>query len=137
METRRVRRLERRRLQRVIVVATSICALGFGVGLSLPRSTVVAVIVLVAAMVSLAIVWARAEHRARSHGLRRVVRFPTHVAISAAFDSLRSRMAGTARAVREGIAPTKDHTGQAATGEDGPEDEHFWHFDVRASDAAH
>lgn len=134
MDTRRVRRLEQRRARRIAAVATSICALGLGAGLSLPRSSVVAVFLLATATVSLTIVWMRADHRARSHGLTRVVRFPAKVAIVATFDSLRSRIVGPARALRGRIAPTSvDATEESAEG--AYDDECFRHFDVGATDA--
>src|SRR5262245_66594142 len=93
MESRRVRRVEQRRVRRVLIVLASIGALGLGVGMSLPRNTVAAVLVLVAAASSLAIVWARAEHRAPSHGLTSVVRFPAKVAAGARADAPRPRIA--------------------------------------------
>ena len=106
METRRVRRIEQRRTRRIIVVTASICALGFGAGMSLPRNPVIAVVVTGAAVASLAFVWARAEHRARSHALTHVVRFPAKVAVGATWDALWSRVLGTTRALWHRVWPS-------------------------------
>ena len=134
METRRVRRLEHRRTRRVIVVATSICALGFGAGMSLPRNTAVAVLVTATAAASLALVWARADRRARSHALTHVVRLSAKGAATATWDSWRSRVGGTARAVRDRLWSSTPAVDDDVDREE--DDEHFWHFDVRTTDAA-
>lgn len=133
METRRVRRLEQRRTRRIIVVVASICALGFGAGMSLPRSPMVALVVTAGAAASLAIVWLRAEHRARSHALTHVVRFPAKVAVGAASDALRARIVGTARALWHRVwRPTAPEVAAEA---DADGEEYFWHIDAYARDA--
>jgi hypothetical protein len=105
METRRIRRLKQRHLRRVLVVMTSIGALGLGVGLALPRSTVGSELLLAVALVSLATIGLRAESLAPSHGLNRVVRLSAPSAISTALDSFRSKMVGTANAIRHRALP--------------------------------
>jgi hypothetical protein len=133
METRRVRRIEQRRTRRIVVVAASICALGFGAGMSLPRNSVIAAGVIAVAVGSLAFVWLRAEHRARSHALTHVVRFPAKVAVGATVDALRSRVVGTARALWHRVWPSSTSDPASEAEDDG--EEYFWHVDAYARDA--
>jgi hypothetical protein len=104
METRRIRRLKQRHLRRVVLVMTSIGALGLGIGLALPRSITASVVLLAVAVVCLGAIGARADFVAPSHGLNRVVRLSTASAISTTFDSFRSRIVGTARTIRERVS---------------------------------
>jgi hypothetical protein len=104
METRRIRRRKQRHMRRIFIVMTSIGALGLGVGLALPRNITASALLLAAAVLSLATIGARAEALAPSHGLNRVVRLSTISAISAALDSFRSRIVGTAHALRHRAA---------------------------------
>jgi hypothetical protein len=118
METRRIRRLQQRRLRRVLVVMMSIGALGLGVGLALPRSATFSVLLLALAIPSLVTIGVRAEAAAPSHGLTRVVRLPTSSAVSATLDSFRSRIVGTVesllhRAVPQRAAAVHEHDGDA------------------------
>jgi hypothetical protein len=99
METRRIRRLERRRRLHVFAVVASVAALGLGTGLALPRHVAAAAALVTAAVVALVVLWARAEARAPSHGLTHVVRLPMSAAVGASIQSLWSRVAGTARAI--------------------------------------
>jgi hypothetical protein len=87
-----------------MLVMTSIGALGLGIGLALPRSTTAAVALLAVAVLSLATVGARADALAPSHGLNRVVRLSTTSAVSTGFDSCWSRIAGSARTLRERVS---------------------------------
>jgi hypothetical protein len=104
METRRIRRLKQRHLRRVVLVMASVGAVGLGIGLALPRSTMASVLLLAAAVSSLATIGARADSLAPGHGLNRVVRLSPSSAISTAFDSFRSRIAGTAHTIRERLS---------------------------------
>jgi hypothetical protein len=133
METRRVRRIEQRRTRRIAIVAASICALGFGAGMSLPRNTTIAVLVTGAAAASLVFVWLRAEHRARSHALTHVVRFPAKVAVAATWDAFRARVVGTTRALWQRVWPSSSSEPEVELEEDG--EEYFWHIDAYARDA--
>jgi len=56
METRRIRRHERRRARRTAVMVTSVAAIGIAVGTALPRSTTASSAVLVAAACCVAVV---------------------------------------------------------------------------------
>jgi hypothetical protein len=107
METRRIRRLQQRRLRRVLVVMLSIGALGLGVGLALPRSATFSVLLLAVAVSSLVTIGVRADAVAPSHGLTRVVRLPTASAISATLESFRSRIVGTVDSLRHRGAPRR------------------------------
>jgi hypothetical protein len=104
METRRIRRVNQRHRRRVVLVTASIGALGLGVGLVLPRSTAASVVLLAVAALCLGAIGARAEFRAPSHGLNRVVRLSTRSATSAAVDSFRSRIIGSARTIRARVS---------------------------------
>jgi hypothetical protein len=92
-------RLEQQRKMHAVVVKATVAAFALGIGWTLPRNPVGAGIVLGAAVLSLVVVWLRAESRAPSHGLRHVVRLPAVVALTAKVDALRARVAGTARAL--------------------------------------
>jgi hypothetical protein len=104
METRRIRRLKQRHLRRVVLVMTSVGAVGLGVGLALPRSTTASVLLLAVAVSSLATIGARADSLAPGHGLNRVVRLSPTSAVSTAFDSFRSRIVGTVHIIRERVS---------------------------------
>src|SRR6266542_3364924 len=105
METRRIRRLQQRRVRRVAVVMSSIGALGLGVGLALPRSATASVLLLAVALASLITIGVRVDARVPSHSMTRVVWLPTAAAVSATLASFRSRIIGTAYAIRERVQP--------------------------------
>jgi hypothetical protein len=99
METRRIRRLERRRVHRTLVLATSLAAAGVALGLALPRSLIGAMAIFVlAACGALVVAW-RDDSLAPLHGLHHVVRLPLSRSVSATLASFSSRVAGTLRAV--------------------------------------
>jgi hypothetical protein len=98
METRRIRRLERRRVHRTIALTAAIAAFGVAVGMTLPRSTPASVVVLAAAVMCAAFVATGAESIAPLHGLHRVVRLPWRRSLAATLASFASRVAGSARA---------------------------------------
>ena len=107
METRRIRRQERRRAHRIAGLAVSVAVLCVAIGMSLPDSTTASVLLFVAAGGCLLIVVMRDEARAPLHGLHRVVRLPLFVATSATLASFWSRLSGSARAVvGERMQPT-------------------------------
>ena len=99
METRRIRRQERRRAHRIAGLAVSVAVLCVAIGMSLPHSTTASVLLFVAAGGCLLIVVMRDEARAPLHGLHGVVRLPLVAATSATLASFWSRLAGSARAV--------------------------------------
>jgi hypothetical protein len=99
METRRIRRLERRRAHRIAGLAVSVAVLCVAIGMSLPHSTTASVLLFVAAACCLVIVVMRDEARAPLHGLHRVIRLPFSSALSATLASFWSRVRGSARAV--------------------------------------
>jgi hypothetical protein len=99
METRRIRRLERRRSQRIIATAVALGAVGVAVGLALPRNPTASALTLVLAVGALAAIALRADSAAPSHGLRHVVRLPIRSAVSASVASLSSRVVGTFRVI--------------------------------------
>ena len=99
METRRIRRLERRRAQRIAGLAVSVAVLCVAIGMSLPHSTTASVLLFVAAGCCLLIVVMRDEARAPLHGLHRVVRLPFSAALAASLASFWSRITGSLRAV--------------------------------------
>jgi len=99
METRRIRRLERRRAHRIAGLAVSVAVLCVAIGMSLPHSTTGSVLLFVAAGCCLVIVLMSDEGRAPLHGLHRVVRLPFSSALSASLASFRSRVTGSARAI--------------------------------------
>jgi hypothetical protein len=99
METRRIRRLERRRVHRTAVLSTALAALGVALGLALPRSTLGAIVIFAAAGCGALMVMLRDESVASLHGLRRVVRLPLRRSVSATFESFSSRVAGSLRVV--------------------------------------
>src|SRR5256885_1228787 len=99
METRRIRRLDRRRSRRAIVVMIALGAIGVAVGLTLPRSTTASALILAVAVPSLATIALRAESFAPTHGLHHVVRLPMRSAVSATMESFWSRVVGTTRSI--------------------------------------
>jgi hypothetical protein len=98
METRRIRRLERRRARRIAALAISVAVLCVAIGMSLPHSTTASVLLFVAAGGCLLIVLLRDETRAPLHGLHRVVRLPLFTAVSATAASFWSRITGSLQA---------------------------------------
>jgi hypothetical protein len=99
METRRIRRQERRRAHRIAGLAVSVAVLCVAIGMSLPHSTTASVLLFVAAGGCLVIVVMRDEARAPLHGLHRVVRLPLFAAVSATLASFWSRLTGSVQAV--------------------------------------
>jgi len=99
METRRIRRLARRRVQRTALLASSLAALGLALGMALPHSTLAAVLVFVAASACAVTVVLHDDARAPSHGLHHVIRLPVRTSVSATLESFWSRVAGSARAL--------------------------------------
>src|SRR5690349_20139254 len=98
MDTRRIRRLERRQARRVVTATVAFGLLGVAVGLTLPRSATLSAVLLVTAAATLALIALRADAVAPSHGLRHVVRLPFPHAVGSSFDSFRSRVVGSVRA---------------------------------------
>ena len=99
METRRIRRQERRRARRIAGLAVSVAVLCVAVGMSLPHSTTASVLLFLAAGGCIVIVVMRDESRAPLHGLHRVVRLPLLAALSATLASFWSRITGSAHAL--------------------------------------
>jgi hypothetical protein len=99
METRRIRRLARRRVYRNVALACSLAALGLALGMALPRSTIGSLLVFVAAASCALIVVLRDGTLAPIHGLHRVIRLPLRTSLSATLESFWSRLVGTLRAV--------------------------------------
>ena len=83
METRRIRRLERRHTVRVVAVTIALGAIGVAIGLALPQSTTASALTLAVAASALALIALRADPVAPSHGLRHVVRLPFPAAVAA------------------------------------------------------
>jgi hypothetical protein len=98
METRRIRRLERRRAHRTAVMATLAAVFGIAVGLALPQNRTAALVLVMCAACCAAIVTLRDERRAPLHGLHEVVRLPLHHSLSLTLASFWSRAVGTLRA---------------------------------------
>lgn len=101
MDTRRIRRLERRHSRRIVIATLAFGAIGVAIGLALPRSASASAVVLVAAAATLAVIALRADAVAPSHGLRYVVRLPFPAAVATSLESFRSRLVGSARALWE------------------------------------
>jgi hypothetical protein len=99
METRRIRRLARRRVYRNVALACSLAALGLALGMALPRSTTGSLLVFVAAACCALIVVMRDGALAPTHGLHRVLRLPLRTSVSATLESFWSRVVGTLGAV--------------------------------------
>jgi hypothetical protein len=107
METRRIRRHERRRIRRTAVMATSMAMIGVAAGNALPQSTTASLALLAAAVCCLALVAMRDPSRAPLHGLHRVVRLPLRTSLGAMVESFTSRLVGTLHAVFSGrLQPT-------------------------------
>jgi hypothetical protein len=99
METRRIRRQERRRMYRTGLLGCSVAVLGVALGMMLPHNRIVFFALLGVAAICVVIVIARDETHAPLHGLHRVVRLPLRRSVATTGASLRSRAAGSARAV--------------------------------------
>src|SRR5437764_3823114 len=97
METRRIRRLERRRTRRVALTVIALAGLGMALGLALPRNPLASALLSSAAVAVLVVIALRRDAVAPTHGLRHVVRLPVQSAVSATLESLRSRFVGTIR----------------------------------------
>jgi hypothetical protein len=95
METRRIRRLERRRSRHAAAVTVAVGAIGVAVGLMFPRNDAASALILAVAFPILATTALRAGSFTCMHGLRRVVRLPMRSAISATLESYWSRVVGT------------------------------------------
>jgi hypothetical protein len=103
METRRIRRLERRRTRRVALAISSLAGLGLAVGLALPRNTLASALLSSMAIAVLVVIALRGDAFAPTHGLRHVVRLPMPSAVSATLESFWSRFVGTARALSRAL----------------------------------
>jgi hypothetical protein len=99
METRRIRRLERRRTRRVALTISALAGLGLAIGLALPRNPFASALLSSVAIAVLVLVALRGDAVAPTHGLRHVVRLPMHSAVSATLESFWSRFMGTLRAL--------------------------------------
>ena len=86
IETRRIRRLARRRMYRNVALACSLAALGLALGMALPRSTLGSLLVFVAAASCALVVVIRDETLAPTHGLHRVIRLPLRTSVSATLE---------------------------------------------------
>ena len=98
METRRIRRLERRRTRRVALAIIALAGLGVAIGLALPRNPFASALLSCAAIAVLAVIALRDDAVAPTHGLHHVVRLPMRSALSATVEPFRSRFVGTLRA---------------------------------------
>lgn len=99
MDTRRIRRVERRRAHRFASLVVATALLCVALGMVLPRSSPATVALIVVALSWLAFVALTDERIAPLHGLHRVVRLPVFTSIGATVASFRSRLAGSVRAV--------------------------------------
>ena len=106
METRRIRRLERRRTRRIALAIISLAGLSMAIGLALPRNTFASVLLSSAAIAVLLVIVVRGDAVAPTHGLRHVVRLPMQSAASATLESLWSRFTGTVRALSRAFVRT-------------------------------
>jgi hypothetical protein len=97
METRRIRRLERRRTRRVALAIIALAGLGLAIGLALPRNTLASALLSSMAIAVLVVIALRGDDFAPTHGLRHVVRLPMPSAVSATLESFWSRFVGTVR----------------------------------------
>jgi hypothetical protein len=97
METRRIRRQERRRVYRTGLLAFSVAVLGVALGMALPDNRIAFFALLGVAACCVVIVIARDERRAPLHGLHHVVRLPLRTSVTTTFASIGSRIAGTVR----------------------------------------
>src|SRR5438552_18106452 len=94
METRRIRRLERRRTRRVALTIIALAGLGLAIGLALPRNTLASALLSSMAIAVLVMIALRGDEFAPTHGLRHVVRLPMRSAVSATLESFWSRFVG-------------------------------------------
>ncbi len=92
METRRIPRIKQRDARRITVVIASIGALGFGVGLALPRSATAPLLLLAVGVASLAAAGVRVAAGASGRELTRQIQTSSLSAASAVVDWLRSKM---------------------------------------------
>jgi hypothetical protein len=99
METRRIRRLERRRTYRIVALAMSMAVMCVAIGMALPGSTTTSLVLFALAVCCLGVLAARDDSIAPLHGLHDVVRLPFGTALSASLESFRSRVAGSLRAL--------------------------------------
>jgi hypothetical protein len=98
METRRIRRRERRRTYRIAGLATSVAVACVALGMWLPRNRTASVLLFAAAGCCLVVLVLLDDARAPLHGIRQVVRLPLRRSLSATFESFWSRLTGTLRA---------------------------------------
>ena len=98
METRRIRRLERRRTHRIAALATSVAVACVALGMWLPRNRTASVLLFAAAGCCLVVLLLLDDARAPLHGIRRVVRLPLRRSLAVSFESFWSRLTGTVRA---------------------------------------
>ncbi len=99
MATRRMRRLERRRVHRTTGIATLAAVLGIAVGLALPQSTTAAFVLVLCVASCMAVVTIRGTEHAPMHGLHQVVRPPLRASLSITLESIWSRAVGSAHAI--------------------------------------
>lgn len=99
METRRIRRLERRRLHRTIALAAAIATSGVAIGMTLPSNAPASIALFTAAVACVAIVATRAEAVAPMHGLHRVVRLPFRRSLATTVASFAARVVGSVHAL--------------------------------------
>jgi hypothetical protein len=99
MDTRRIRRHERRRTRHNVVTATSVAVIGVAVGTALPRSATASVALLACGACCLAVVVMRDPSFAPLHGLRGVVRLSWRRSLAVTLESFTSRFVGTVHAV--------------------------------------
>lgn len=105
METRRIRRLERRRTHRIVVLVMSFTLAGLAVGTALPRNATATIALGSLAACGLVVVVLRREAVAPLHGLHHVVRLHPAATIGAAAASYGARIVGSAHAVAGRLRP--------------------------------
>ena len=96
METRRIRRQERRRAHRTGLLVCSVAVLGVALGMMLPENRIAFFALLGVAALCVLIVIVRDERRAPLHGLHQVVRLPLRASATTTLASYGSRVAGSA-----------------------------------------
>jgi hypothetical protein len=99
METRRIRRQERRRVYRTGLLAFSVAVLGVALGMMLPENRAAFFALLGVAACCVVVVIVRDERRAPLHGLHQVVRLPFRTSVTTTCASFASRIAGSIRGV--------------------------------------